>query len=296
MHSNIVQIIPLVAAFIYTLSALITKKASESGLGFARLLFLTNVFRLLVALPILFFAPPIFDWSLIWAPCVAGVAAFLGTLFVLAAIRLGAVSIQTPLTGAEVLFVSIFSYFMLESEVTPALAIGAVLTCLAILTLGLPSLLKGHVTPAPIIYTLISCMLFGYSNVVTAKVASDFGHWSFLSMLSITMFLVNVVLIPFFKKPLNKTPPKALKLGYIGAFVFTVAEVMFLMGLAYFGKHESIEMNIVFSSRGLWSVFAVYFVGHWFGNKEKESGLFIMGSRLAGTLMFSIAIYLILSK
>ena len=65
------------------------------------------------------------------------------------------------------------------------------------------------------------------------------------------------------------------------AFVITVAK---------FGNATS--TNVIYSSRGLWSVVAVWAVGHWFANREQHLGTAVLRWRLAGAVLMMAAIVL----
>ena len=52
--------------------------------------------------------------------------------------------------------------------------------------------------------------------------------------------------------------------------------------------------NVIYSSRGLWSVVAVWAVGHWFGNREQHLGASVLRWRLAGAVLMMAAIALVL--
>ena len=72
----------------------------------------------LVFLPLLVFDHTVADWSYwIW-PLIGGVGFFLGQVFTVLAVRVGDVSVQTPLMGIKVLFVAAFS-FMLDPAPIP---------------------------------------------------------------------------------------------------------------------------------------------------------------------------------
>jgi hypothetical protein len=45
---------------------------------------------------------------------------------------------------------------------------------------------------------------------------------------------------------------------------------------------DTTRINVVYNSRGLWSVLAVWLVGHWWGNTERHAGRAALLWRLAG--------------
>ena len=68
--------------------------------------------------------------------------------------------------------------------------------------------------------------------------------------------------------------------------------IAMVCGIALFGR--ATEINVVYSSRGLWSVLAVWWIGHWFQNQEQQLGRAILQRRLFGALLLMAAIVLVL--
>ena len=70
------------------------------------------------------------------------------------------------------------------------------------------------------------------------------------------------------------------------------AQAMVLIStLAIF--QDGTAVNVIYNLRGLWSVAAVWFVGHWFGNEERQLGRETLGWRLAGAVVLSAAVVLV---
>ena len=53
-------------------------------------------------------------------------------------------------------------------------------------------------------------------------------------------------------------------------------------------------VNIVYSTRGLFSVLVVWLAGHWFANTERQAGRAVLVSRLIGALLILAAIALVM--
>ena len=53
---------------------------------------------------------------------------------------------------------------------------------------------------------------------------------------------------------------------------------------------DTTRINIVYNCRGLWSVLAVWFVGHWWGNTERHIGKAAFRWRIAGAILLLGAI------
>ena len=77
-----------------------------------------------------------------------------------------------------------------------------------------------------------------------------------------------------------------------GAVCLSLQGMMFIVAVAEYG--EATVANILYSSRGLWSVLAVWAVGHWFRNREQHLGARTLVWRLTGAALITIAIVLVI--
>jgi hypothetical protein len=59
--------------------------------------------------------------------------------------------------------------------------------------------------------------------------------------------------------------------------------------------HDATAANVLYSSRGLWSVVAVWAIGHWFSNREQHLGAAVLRWRLAGALLMLVAVVLVVA-
>lgn len=295
MYNLIFYIGPFIAAFFYALGALVTKRAAEEGAGIIRILFFVNVLRFLALVPILLFFHEVLDWSY-WPQAFLGsIACFLGTIFVVKAIRTGDISIQTPIMGAKIPLVAIFSLLIIGGPIPMSWWVAAFLTFVALFLLGSPQLMKSgvKVSYSSIAYALASCALFGLTDVITAEAAPLFGAWPFLGLMSFFMALQAFILVPFFHEGIEKIPKKAWKWLWWGSTFLVMEELAFLGVIIFFGRPTVV--NILYSSRGLMSLALVWFCGDFLGNREKSHGGKVILLRLAGTILLCAAIITILS-
>ena len=79
-----------------------------------------------------------------------------------------------------------------------------------------------------------------------------------------------------------------------GAVCLAVQAIMFVLSIAIY--HQAAVSNVLYGSRGLWSVLAVWLVGHWFGNRERHHGARILLWRFLGTVLLTIAIMIVLRE
>ena len=67
---------------------------------------------------------------------------------------------------------------------------------------------------------------------------------------------------------------------------------MFITPISIYGNATT--ANVLYSSRGLWSVVAVWAVGHWFSNREQHLGARVLVWRLLGAVLLMIALLIVL--
>lgn len=286
--------ITLISAVVYSLSALFLKRSAAEGAGLIRTIFVMNWLRLLAVLPLLLINYEVVDWSMWVWPLAASIAYFLAISLVLIGIKTGEVSVQTPILGTKVLFATVFAMMVIGVHVSKSLWIGASLSFLAIFILGIPTMMKSRVSFVAVLYALGGSMFLGLTDVLIAKGAPLFGEFPFLVAMAVFLCLESFLLMPFFKKGLVKTPQKAWKWLLIGCLLMAIEEAAMFAVLGFSGKVTSI--NVVYSSRGIWSILLVVFIGHWFGNEEKRVGKRTMISRMTAAIILTAAIFIILNQ
>ena len=79
----------------------------------------------------------------------------------------------------------------------------------------------------------------------------------------------------------------------LGSLVIAATNAGILSVLGHWG--DATAVNIVFSSRGLWSVVLVRLAGSYFGNSEGKLGAAVLGRRLLGAALMVVAIVLVVT-
>jgi hypothetical protein len=87
-----------------------------------------------------------------------------------------------------------------------------------------------------------------------------------------------------------KLPPGGAKPVLLGGFALAVQGMMVGVSLAFF--NDPAGVNVVYGSRGLWSLIMVWFLGRWFGNAERHSSRDALLWRAAGALLITAAVAL----
>jgi len=283
-------ILPLVAALLYVVGALLVKRSGDFGVGVWRTAFVSNCFSAVLfqlALPL----GGTFHLRLLWQPAVLGIVFLVGQLFNYLALERGDVSVATPVLGVKIILVALFTTVVLGLDVSLKLWLAAALSSAAIVLLNRSGGETHRHVARTILYAGASAALFALFDVLVQKWAPAWGAGRFVPVMLGFVAIFSVVLIPFFRAPLRAIPRVAWPWLLGGCLVLSVQSLLFVVTVAKF--QEATAANVLYSSRGLWSVVAVWTVGHWFANREQHLGASVLRWRLAGALLMMLAIVLV---
>lgn len=285
---------PLVAALLFALASLSLKRGIMEGAGAVRSVYITNVTFFLCLLPLWWIFPVPIPQALLWAPALAGLAAFVGGLCQFMALKLGDVSVATPLLGGKVLFVALFSTLILGNILPLSWWAGAILAGLGIFFLGQPTgrnLGAGSIGRT-ILLSLCSVSAFALMDILIAGWGKAFGFQRFVVVQQAVCFLLSLFLIPFFSEPLRRMRRSCWP-WLIGGSIVVVAQ-FYILNWTISEYQNPTAVNIFYSSRGIWSVLLVWMVGPWFGNLERGHGWGGFWRRGLGASLLFAAICLVI--
>jgi EamA-like transporter family. len=287
-------LLPFVSSIIYTFSAVIFKKLLDDGVNPWFINFLSNVATCVLALPLLFADPMLMHSMPFVRPLIAGLVFMVGQMASLLALKHGDVSVATPLLGMKVLLVALFTVIVLYQPVSPGLWAAAFMATFAFVLLRGPKSRSRSNFLSTVLYSLLCAASFALCDILIQKWAPSCGSGKFLTLMFIIIAVLSLVFLPFFRlEPLSYSS-KAWKWLSWGIFFIALQALGMGIALSYFGNATA--TNIVFSSRGIWSVLIVWRFGALFGNKEKEAGTNTMIARLAGSTLLFAAIALVIIK
>ena len=285
---------PLICAFLFALASIALKRALNEGAGATRGVFVTNMVFFIALVPLWWIFPDPYPPDLIWAPALAGLAAFLGSLFQTMALKIGDVSVATPLLGGKVLFVALFSTLILGNLLPLTWWAGAVLAGLGVFFLGQsPTGMSGPKRLGLTVFlSVLSVCAFALMDITIAGWGKAFGFRRFAALQQVFTFGFSLLLIPFFSGSLRSMSGKCW--GWLlGGSVIIVGQY-YLLNWTISTYQDPTAMNILYSSRGIWSVILVWSIGSWFGNREGGLGWGIFWRRVVGAGFLFAAICLVL--
>ena len=94
-----------------------------------------------------------------------------------------------------------------------------------------------------------------------------------------------------FKEPLSALPKTTWLWLLAGTLTIGSQSMLFVTSVSYWG--HAAHLNVLYSSRGLWTVVLVWLVGHWVKSREQNRGSHVLGWRLAGAALMLSAIVLV---
>ncbi len=286
-------IYPLVAAMIYVCSALLVKRASSCGIGVWRTVFVLN-WIMAGVFSLLWLAGGTMHAGLLWQPFVVAVLFVLGQMLQLLALDRGDVSVAIPLFGLKVLLVPLASALLFHETIPRYLWLSAILSLLGLTFLNRKD--EGR-PPRNLGITLfgggLGSLSFALVDVFVKQWSPAWGAGRFLPLAIGMGAVLSLALVPFFKAPLCAIPRPVWKWLVPGGLLMGAQSVIFINTIAVYGSPTS--ANILYSSRGLWSVLGVWLIGHWFANDEQNLGARVLRWRLIGALFMTAAIVLVIT-
>jgi drug/metabolite transporter (DMT)-like permease len=286
-------LLPLAAALFYVAAALTLKRAAELGVGLWRSAFVSNLLAAIAFQGLIVLGgewPPIAFW---WQPFVTAVLFLAGQILTLFSLQRGDVSVATPVLGVKIVLVAAFSTWLGAQKLSWQLWLAAVLSTCGIACLSHSG---AHKPGARIGPTLISAGLaassFALFDVLVQKWSPAWGTGRFVPLTSAFVGLLSFTMIPLFSAPLRTVSRLAWPWLAGGGCLLALQSLLFVSAVAQFG--QATAFNVVYGSRGVWSIVAVALLGHWFRSSEQHLDRSVFGWRWLGAALMFTAILLVL--
>ena len=219
---------------------------------------------------------------------------FLGNLTTFLAIKKGDVSAVTPLMGTKVVFVAIVMVLITKQTPTPGLWAAALLTSVGIFLMGFSEFRKktGTVGLSAILIVLASALFFALQDVLLAHWSPNFGALTFMTLSMACLSGWSFLMWLFQGMPSLKMPRASLKFSLVGGWLIGIQAA--LMGLSLGFYNDATKINVIFATRGLWVLAVVAFLGSFFGNDEKSTAGKAFRWRVAGGILVTIAVMMVI--
>ncbi len=284
------------SSLLYVAGVLLIKRAADLRVGVWRTTFVSNMTAALLFLALLPMGGQMV-WERLWEPALVALLFTGGQILSFLALDRGEVSVVTPAMGSKTVMVAWFSTLLLGVSLPWQLWLSAVLSFLAISLLSRQNRLQvrqGLGLGQTILLALAAAGCYALFDVLVQKWAPGWGAGRFLPVMLGFCALFSLAFVPLFKEPLWRVPRAAWPWLLGGALCVALQALSLITALAVFG--DATAINVIYSARGLWSVAAVWLVGHWFHNREQHLERSVLSWRLLGAGMMTAAIVVTLTR
>lgn len=290
-------IIPLASAAGYVAAVLMVKRSSAHGVGLWRTAFVSNLAMGVCFAPLWLLGGAEVGWATAGQAALCAALFFVGQVFTFAALA-GDVSLATPVLGLKILFVAGSSALLVDEPVRPAWWIAAVLATAAVALLqGEPrrpgaAHADGQHPRRTVALAAGAALAFALSDTLVQRFTPAWGPGRFLPLLFGLVAVFSLGLIPVFAAPLRTIPGAAWRWLAPGAVLLAVQAAGMAWTLGVHGRATA--TNILYGTRGLWSVLAVGLLGAWLGTAgERRLERAVFRRRLLGAGMMLAAVALV---
>jgi drug/metabolite transporter (DMT)-like permease len=287
---------PFAAAIVFAGANLALKRALELGAGPVRALALTNL-CLAAAFSTLILGSNGMHAADLWKPALGGLAYFIGQWLNVTALRAGDVSLVTPLMGAKVIFVALFSGALALAPTGPQAAAAAGLTAAGVFIMGAGDLHAGPKMARTTALALGSAACFAVCDMTILAWAQAVGKAAFLAVLFATVGAASIGVWSLRERvfPHGEARRRTAHRWLHVSIALTGAQSILISStIARFG--DATRVNVVYSLRAIFGVAIVWFAGTRLGSREgTDAGHRRMAGRLLGAVVIVAAVLLAVS-
>ncbi|MFC7337703.1 EamA/RhaT family transporter [Haloferula chungangensis] len=282
---------PLASSILYVVAALFLKQSASRGVDIWRTAFVCNAMTALLFLCLWPLGGKPVVIELLWQPLLVALLFIVAQLMTFLALKTGDVSVATPVMGSKVVLVAVFTTLLGAGTVPLALWAAALLS-----TLGIASLNgKGETRHANVLRTvwlsLAAVSAYALFDVLVMSWAPNWGTGRFLPLVMLASGLLSFGFLPLARKGKASRAWRDQRPLFFGAVFMSLQALILVSSMAIYG--DATAINVIYSTRGLWSVLAVWWLGHLFGNTERSQGGGVFRSRLFGAACLCASVALV---
>ena len=287
-------LLPLAAALLYAAAALCVKIALGRGVTTLDILFYSNLVLGALFLPFAFFGHDRWNATHIPWALLAGLLFFLGQVGTFRSLQSGDVSIATPALAAKVVFVALLSLLVPGSRADPDLWLAVFLTVAGVLLLHRgPTTVASRPLPT-LAWALFAALSFAATDIVVQVVAPKAGFNLFMPVMFGTVAALSLpLLLPARKQRAGRVhAPGAIKWATAGVLLLGFQALGMGTTIGLFG--DATGANVIYGSRGLWSLLLLALVAHRLGIKDAVQDRSTLLLRVLGGIFILAAVSLVL--
>ena len=287
-------LLPLASAIIYAAAALCLKIALGRGVTSWSVLFFSNMMLGILFVPMLLAGPS--GWNLpfaVWA-LASGALFFCGQVGTFRSLQSGDVSIATPALAAKVVFVALLSLFIPGSRPDPDLWLAVVLTVAGMILLHRGPKQTAARPLVTLAWALFAAFSFAAADIIVQVGAPKAGFTLFMPVMFGTVALISLPLIwpHVLRRQTRMTQPGAHTWLAVGVVLLGLQATGLASAIGLFG--DATGANVVYGSRGLWSLLLLALVARRLGIKDSVFDRSTLLVRTIGCVLVLVAVMLVL--
>lgn len=296
---------PLTASILYVFATLFLKRSAVLGAGVLATTVVANIATAVAFLTLLPMGGQVPSWAALWQPALVGALFVVGQLLTFLALKVGDVSVATPVMGVKTVVVAGLLTVLLSASPPLRVWIAALLSAAAIALLNANGGGRHRRVLLTSTYAFAAASSFAMFDVLVQKFSPAWGAGRFLPIAMGVSALLSLPAWPLAVRSAaaahlaagladpSPIPHEARRPLVIGAVLLGMQVVVLVGAIGVFG--DAARINVVYASRGLWSVSLVWLIGHRFHNDEHHLPPRVLRMRLLGAALMTAAIILALS-
>ncbi len=274
-------IFPLLAAIVFAMGSMVFKRAYAEGARIGHTVVFNNVVLGVLFAPLALLDPAPMPWHLWYLPALGALAFMLGHLLNLLALRAGDVSLATPLLGSKPTFVVLLSWLVFAAPPTRNQTLAAAMTTVGVLTMGATDLRRGRGAGLTTLLSLGCAAMFAATDVAIQVWAGRLGSWNYLSLQFVALGLWAALMLPALGPAPLRAPAAAWRWSAAAAGLSALQSILITATIAVW--KDAAGVNVIYATRGLWSIALVWWIGHRLRNTERHTtGARTMAMRFLG--------------
>lgn len=285
-------LLPLLAAIAFAFGSMVYKRAFEEGAGIAHAVVFNNVVLGILFLPLLALEPRPIPWGHWHHPALTATAFVTGHLLNVLSLRVGDVSLATPLLGSKIIIVALIGWWLFGTQLGAAHWWAAGLSTLGVAVMGVSDHRPAGRVGLTVALALGCSVAFAFTDTMIAAWGGDFGVWSFLALQFVALGALSLLALPFLgRRPLH-APAPAWKWIVLATLLSGMQAIIITATIGIW--RDAAGVNVVYATRGPWSVLLVWWIGHWVGSKERHAlNGRLLAWRLAGALLILAGVVIV---
>jgi drug/metabolite transporter (DMT)-like permease len=282
--------LPLLAAFLFALSSVVIKAASNRGVDIWRTCFITNIVVFIAFSPFVLFAKTWPSWAYIWQPAIVALLFVVGQVFTLISVTKGEISVAAPVLGLKIIFVPIFLWVLHIESPHHTLWLASALATIGIVLLNYNDRAG---TGSRVVFSVLcagaGAASYALFDVCVQQFADNWDRSAFLPIMLFMCMIGSVAFLPLFEQPLHAIPRDARIPLLIGSILFAMQSLGIVCAIAFWG--HAAAANVLYSTRGLWGLILVWLLGKRLHASDSGLTKRTFFARMAGTLCLLAAVF-----